>query len=187
MTAGRPVGPSAEDLLSALPEEVTLAQFGELVGLSTRNVSDLAERGIAVRSATKGRIALVPSLRNYIANLREKAAGRAGGDGGKNLAQERAELTSVQREREQILLDQARGKLISRDEAVSGWTRIAMKTKSTLLGLTSRIGFAVPHLTAHDRVTIGGICREALFEIASELDGDPVAGSEDGAELVDVG
>ena len=73
-------------------QQVTQAEFGRLVGISQQAVSDLVRAGVLVDGASEAEWLLA-----YCARLREQAAGRAGADGGLNLAQERAALAREQR------------------------------------------------------------------------------------------
>lgn len=173
---GRQPKETLQEFAERLPSQVTRAQFGFLVGINERNVDLYATRGVLVKAGPNS-FDLLPSLLNYTKHMRDAAAGRAGGEGGKNLAQERADLTSIEKQIAQHKLDEMMGKSIPVEEVMDGWVRIATKVKSALLGLSSKIGFVVPHLTAHDRQEIARVCREALTEIAKEVNGGEVHGA----------
>jgi len=176
MPKGTPKGAKPDDsaeFLAWLPEIVTGAQMAVILGVNRRTMLDLAARGILARTV-RGQYRLLDSLHKYHQHLRDQAAGRANSPSGKSLADERAELTSIQKQREQISLDRELRAVLTFEEVKDGWTRIAGKTKSVMLGMTSRIRFALPHLTAYDGEAISEVCREALEDIASEVESSAV-------------
>jgi phage terminase Nu1 subunit (DNA packaging protein) len=79
-----------------LRDTCTQVEFAELVGMSQPAVSGLLERKVIVPGASAGQWLL-----DYVAHLREQAAGR-GADG--ELAYQRSELARVNRERAEIKL-----------------------------------------------------------------------------------
>lgn len=189
MPKGTPKGEQrleSEEFLATLPEVVTGAQMAVILGMSRRTMLDLAARGVLARTH-RGQYRLLDSLHRYHRHLRDQATGRAGTPTGKSLTDERAELTAVQKQREQLALQREMRTVLTFEEVKDGWTRIATKTKGTLLGLTSRIRFALPHLTSHEGEQIAAVCREALEEIADEIGGTgPVPGAEKRDLLPDV-
>ncbi|MDQ0510892.1 hypothetical protein [Ancylobacter amanitiformis] len=173
MPKGTPKGEKrveSEEFLASLPEIVTGAQMAVILGVNRRTMLDLAARGILARTH-RGQYRLMDSLHRYHRHLRDQATGRASTQTGKSLTDERAELTAIQKKREQLALDRDLRTVLTFEEVKDGWARIAGKTKSTVLGLTSRIRFELPHLTAHDGEKISTVCREALEEIADEIGG----------------
>lgn len=172
----------SEDFAARLPKVVSANEMAWFLGVNRRTLLDFAAKGIVSRNS-RGQYHLVDSVHRYTRHLREQAAGRANTKGGKSLTDERAELTAIQKQREQLLLDRETRSVLTFEEVKDGWTRIATKTKSTVLGLTSRIRFALPHLTSFDGEAIAGVCREALEEIASELDGTAEVPGADKADL----
>jgi phage terminase Nu1 subunit (DNA packaging protein) len=79
-----------------LRDTCTQVEFAELVGMSQPAVSGLLERKVIEPGASAGQWLL-----DYVAHLREQAAGR-GADG--ELAYQRSELARVNRERAEIKL-----------------------------------------------------------------------------------
>lgn len=172
MPKGMPKGEKrveSEEFLATLPEIVTGAQMAVILGVGRRTMLDLAARGILARTH-RGQYRLLDSLHRYHRHLRDQATGRASTQTGKSLTDERAELTAIQKKREQLAYDREMRAVLTFEEVKDGWSRIATKTKSTVLGLTSRIRVALPHLTAHDGEQISIVCREALEEIADEIE-----------------
>lgn len=77
-----------------LTEAITQSEFGSVVGISQQAVSDLVRAGVLRDGDTAGEW-----LQSYCRRLREQAAGRLGsGEGGLDLATERAALARAQRE-----------------------------------------------------------------------------------------
>ncbi|KAB0269053.1 hypothetical protein [Microvirga brassicacearum] len=168
--------------MADFPRDVSANELAVLWGIASRNVQRLATDGIIPRSSVRGRFPLKESTVAYLHDLREKAAGRAAGEGGMTLAAQRSRLTDLQAQEQELKVQKLRGDVISRDEATEGWTKIARAAKAAFLALPSKIRFAIPHLTAHDAVVLGRLCRESLEDVANELEGDdiPGVGSENG-------
>ena len=78
-------------VLAALAEQVSQAEFAQLIGVSEARVSQLISEGVLPREATAQ-----DWLTAYCERLREQAAGRASA-GPLDLAQERAALAREQR------------------------------------------------------------------------------------------
>jgi len=83
----------AEVLSVVVPQ----ADFAELIGVSEAKVSQMVSEGAIERGATCARW-----LAQYVARLREQAAGRMGDGGDLDLVQERAGLAREQREHYRI-------------------------------------------------------------------------------------
>jgi phage terminase Nu1 subunit (DNA packaging protein) len=71
--------------LPNLPNDVTRGDLGRSLGLSIRSISDLAAKGILVRTG-RGRFDLVKSVAQYCAHLRETAARWPDGEARQELA-----------------------------------------------------------------------------------------------------
>lgn len=80
-------------VIPLLDQQVTQAEFAEMVGLSEARVSQLLSEGVMRRGESAHRWLLA-----YCERLRDQAAGRASGElGGLDLVQERAALAREQR------------------------------------------------------------------------------------------
>lgn len=169
------------------PDIVSADDMAALLGVTRRYVLELANENRLVR--VDGKYRLLPSIKLYGDHLRDKAAGRAERDGGSTLATEKAGLTRAQRESEELKLAAARRLVIPIGEVREGWTKFAVKVRSTLLSLPSKIRATVPHMNAKDAELVAKACRRALDEIADDLVGDvpPPGAAPEGADLRDGG
>lgn len=61
-----------------LPEVVSTSALMKLFGCNRRTITDLAQRGILVRT-DRGKYDLAASTQRYLAHLRDQAAGRKSG------------------------------------------------------------------------------------------------------------
>lgn len=177
MPSGPPASAARVGLVESLPETASGAELASLFNITPRFVRDLAERGILVRADDKGGkgFAVLASLRAYMDHLRRMAAGRT--SEGLSLADERAKTEQL---KQQELIDRKADrdrKNIPREVVREGWTRFATIVRTSFLSLPSKIRAAVPHLTAHDTVTIGAIVRERLEDAAAEIEGGAVPGA----------
>lgn len=80
-------------VVAALAEQVSQAEFAQIVGMSEARVSQLVSDGVLARGGTG-----LGWLQAYCERLRDQAAGRLGNEvGGLDLVQERAALAREQR------------------------------------------------------------------------------------------
>jgi len=142
----------------------TSEQLAALWDCDTRQIERLARRGIAVRIG-RGRYDAPLSTKNYIAHLREQAAGRVGVTGKDAVAANIAFKESQTRLNDQKFKKEA-GELIPVEEVRTTWFGIMRTVRQFVLGLHNQIAFEVPTLTAHDRKAITRICREGLEDAA---------------------
>ena len=88
-----------------LDQQISQAEFAQMIGVSEARVSQLVSEGIIVRGDTAHEW-----LIGYCERLRDQAAGRAGSEtGGLDLVQERAALARSQRIAQDLKNDIARG------------------------------------------------------------------------------
>ena len=92
-------------VVSVLDQQVSQAEFAQMIGVSEARVSQLVSENIIVRGDTAHEWLVA-----YCERLRDQAAGRAGSEtGGLDLAQERAALARSQRIAQDLKNDIARG------------------------------------------------------------------------------
>jgi phage terminase Nu1 subunit (DNA packaging protein) len=139
----------------------TAAEVADLWGCTTRHVRRLVESGIAVR-AGHNRYDARLSTRNYIAHLRQQAAGRGGADA--NAAN--ARLKAAQAELLELKLKKQRGESLDRDDVRAVWSRIMIGTRNLVLGIPSAFHFEEPSLTPHAKAALERICRDRLEDAA---------------------
>ena len=161
---------------AVLPETMTVAEFGAMIGMAPRNARDLSSRGLAHLDAD-GRVRVAPSLKAYIEHLRQQAQGRKG-ENGIDLASERAMFAKEQRIEQQMRNARLRGELISLSDVKIGWTRFASVVRIAFLGLPTKIISAVPHMSPHDGQVVAEVCRNVLIDTAEELGDGSVTGAE---------
>lgn len=160
---------------SWIPDTCTAADLGRLLGINPRNVRDWAAKGVLVRTSNS-KYKTLESLHAYHSHLREQAAGRAT-SGGRNLADEKADLARVQRELAEMKLAKERGETLTLDEVRDSWSMFAQAVKSTVLALPTQMRNTIPHLTAHDGETIRRLCRDKLEDLAQEVKSIVVGGN----------
>jgi phage terminase Nu1 subunit (DNA packaging protein) len=137
------------------------------LGVTTRTITDLADRGIVVRIA-KGKYDLWASITNYIANLRETAAGRGGENGVLDLTAERARLAKEQADGHQLKNEITRGQMVLADDVARVWGDEQRAIRAAMLSVPSRIqqdnaGFSRSDIAAIDRAI-----RDVLAEAGND-------------------
>ncbi len=116
-------------------DTLTADELGDLLGITSRSVRDLAVRGV-IHKAGKGRYPVREAVRSYTAHLRDTAALR-GGD----------EATSAARRREsearalkiELANRQALGELVEVAEVERQWREIVTAARAALMAVTSRV------------------------------------------------
>lgn len=149
-------------------ETVTKAELSMLLHVSIRGLADLDNRGILVRAAKKGTYQTLPTMKSYISQLQERAAGRYKAN--ENPAtQEKHIRDRIEREISELKLAQMRGEIITLAEASEAWSGFATKVKASMMSISSKARSKIPHLTAFDAETIKDICRDELTDLAEEV------------------
>lgn len=167
---------SANDIVSALPEKCTQGAFAQLIGVSIRTVRDLRLRGV-LKADKAGNIYVLAALHEYHKALRAQAQGRSGQDG-LDLASERAKLTRLQIEEQEMKNATTRGGLLKLEDVKVGWGRFATVVRTSVLSIPSKARSRIPHMTAHDGEVLGEICRDVLMDAADEISDGAVPGAE---------
>ncbi|MCB1471014.1 MAG: hypothetical protein KDK08_28500 [Rhizobiaceae bacterium] len=141
------------------------AEIAALTGLSLRSVSDWAQRGVLVRAGAKGQYLTVPSLLNYIGQLRENKAGRANPTKAGALSENDLNKRAI-RQINELKYAQLRGDVLTREEVTESWGKFATAVKGALLSVSTRARKTIPHLTPHDGETLKRICRDILTDLS---------------------
>lgn len=144
---------------------VPVETLAQLFDCDQRTIQYLAKEGIIVK-AGRGRYVLAASIRNYVRHLRETAAGRTGRDQSIDAVTEGALLKRSQREGQDLKNRILAGQVIKKEELFPAWARIVRSVRASVLALPGKIGFAIPHLTPHDREVIDQLVRDALNDAA---------------------
>jgi phage terminase Nu1 subunit (DNA packaging protein) len=163
------------DEIGICPALCSQSEFANLIGITPRRVRELNTKGTLVLEGKK--VLAIESLHKYLGEMRKRAQGRAGEDG-IDLASERAKLTIIQRQREEIALSIDLGQVMNHADVADGWAKFASVVKSSMLGLPTQLRAALgPHITAHDGQVIDEVVRDNLSRMADELSGGSVPGA----------
>jgi phage terminase Nu1 subunit (DNA packaging protein) len=143
-------------------DTVNVATLSDLIGVTRRTVSDLARRGIVVRSG-RG-YALAESLRRYCGHLRDLATGRGGESAIASGTAERARLARAQAELVETKGKKLRGELVEASAVEAEWSGVLRTVRAGMLAVPTRCQQRLPHLTVHDVAEIDREVREALSD-----------------------
>jgi len=166
----------ALDHPAGLRDTCSEAEMAALLGISPRAVREWANKGI-LNKVGKGRYETVSSLHAYIQSLRETAAGHAT-TSGRTLADEKAELTRIERQTKELRLAQLKGDVLTLEEVAESWTKFAQMVRGSVLSLPSKARSTIPHLTAHDGETLKRVTRDMLSELARDAAAIVVGGDD---------
>lgn len=141
--------------------EITRGKLAALIGVSERQVTELAKQKIVVRAA-RGKYQTEASVAAYCEHLRGTAAGRGGKSHVESLAEERARLAREQADGMALKNALLRAETLDRREVEAAWSGILGSVRSGMLAVTPRVQQQVPGLTAADAAVIDREIREAL-------------------------
>jgi terminase small subunit / prophage DNA-packing protein len=144
---------------------VSAAELGQLIGVTARAVRGLAERKVIAR-ATRGRYALVASVRACLEHYREVAAGRGGEQGVLDLAQERARLARLQGDGQELKNATTRGEAIVKADVIDTWKALLRGIRQMALAWPGKAAFEIPTLSPADRGVLVRIVRDDLEDAA---------------------
>ena len=148
-----------------LPETCSTDELARLLGISDRQVRELATEGTIIRTS-RGQFDLMASVHRYAARLREAASGRGGETVQISLATERARLAREKADAESMKNARSRGDLLDAKLVERTWAEILRDVRSRMLAVPNRLQQRVAHLTASDTQEIDAEIREALEALA---------------------
>lgn len=156
----------------------TQKEMAELLGCSSKTITDYVNDGLMVKAPGRGRYFTKQSVLNVLNKLRDASRGQRNST--TSYQQERTKTEKIKREREQILLKKAKGEMLTLEEVQESWSDFARIVKTQILGFPTRLRTVIPHLTDHDGETLRTECREMLSVMAEEIEdtvivGDPEA------------
>lgn len=154
---------------------VGTTELAEHLGVAVSTVESLAKRRI-LRRLGRGRWDQDRNRLDYIAHLREQAAGRIG-SGGANLAEERARLARAQAEKVELDLREKRGELVSTREVEQEYFALLREHRNALLSIPGRV--AADAHSASSLQACERILRDAIHETLERLTEDAEAGPQD--------
>jgi phage terminase Nu1 subunit (DNA packaging protein) len=138
-----------------------------LLGLSVRAVRDLAAQGVLTPAVGRGRWRTLESLHASIDRLRNQAAGRGANT---SLVDERAKREAIEREIAAIKLAEIKGEVLTVEETSAMWAALCRKFRGLMLGFPAKARSTIPHLTPHDQQTMTELMRDALNDLADEVE-----------------
>lgn len=166
------------------PREVSYAEIGALTGVNQSGIYEFLKRNIFVKSRP-GYVLYLESIRTWGNHLRKlKMAGSSTSEPNE-FNKARTNLAALQAQEVELRLARARGEYVPLSDVVDAWAKVGQIVRTQGLGQASRIGAAVPHLTAHDREVVARLMREMLESIAEEVMTLATIGSSGGREMVD--
>jgi len=147
-----------------MTDTITAAALADLFGVTTRTITDLAKRGIVVRSG-RG-YAMAASVKGYCAHLRTLATGRGGDEKAiSNATVERGRLAREQADHIALKNAVARRELVSAVEVEAEWSGVLRTVRAGVLAAPSRCQQRLPHLSVHDVAQIDAELRTVLTEL----------------------
>lgn len=159
---------------SAWPDTCSATALAALLGIGARRIRELAEAGVIPRSA-RGRYAVAEAVKAYCLNLREQAAGRAGGGDGEalDLATERAMLARSQRAAVDLRLARDRAELVDATAVRLQFAAMVAGAVSRLRSVPSKSKARIPTLTVRDIEELEKLIDDALAEVADGAEAAP--------------
>ena len=146
--------------------EITRKQLAELLGLSTRRISQLAKAGI-FKNVSRGKYDLKQVVQAYVDYRIEVEQKR-------NLGNEDISLTDAKKRREIIeaelkllQLKEKRGELIEREKVVRIATEIVTNTKSRFLAMPSKIAPLLIGIKSIKKIKV--ILEKEIYNILNDL------------------
>jgi phage terminase Nu1 subunit (DNA packaging protein) len=139
--------------------EVTSAALQKLLGIKKSTLSELAQKGVAVRGKKRGTYRLATVTR-YVKHLREIASAR----GGESAAEARARLGAAEASLAEARAAQLRGELIEASEVERLWTSKLLAFRNRILAIPQR----VEYLSARQTMVLTQELRAALTELAGD-------------------
>ncbi|RVT84559.1 DNA packaging protein [Rhodobacteraceae bacterium CCMM004] len=135
------------------------------LGVSRQVLTDLKSNGV-VQTVEYGKWDFAVTVQSYLAHLREKAAGRDERTLNEDQRRAKLELTQAQARRAALIADRDAGHLLDSGQVEREWANTLRDVRAALLAVPSRVGAALPHLTAHDVETLSSEIRAALEALA---------------------
>ena len=144
--------------------EATASRLATLLGISQRNVLDLAARDVIKRGSSRGGYLLVSSIQGYCAHLRNLAQGMGGEAAVAEAAKQRAKLAKAQAELAAAKAEKMRGEVVPVADVEREWTGRLRALRARILA----VGDKLRHLPAKDHINVMTELRAALTELADD-------------------
>jgi terminase small subunit / prophage DNA-packing protein len=147
--------PIADDLLASADD------LGRLLGISGRQVRDLAARRIIPR-AKRGRYPVVASVMRYCEHLRQLAMGRGDSAAIATATAERSRLLRAQADAQEARNRAALGALLDAGAVEREWSDVIRQSLAAVLAVPARYQARLPHLAVSDVAILDEELREAM-------------------------
>lgn len=122
-------------------------EISALLSMTPQWIRKLSKEGVIPQSS-RGKFDLFPTIKRYIAYLKESQKEQAGPSDQKKMKARKLKAETEEREARaklaEIQLDEKAGKLISREDVIREWSGRCVEVKAALLGLPQEIGFLFP-------------------------------------------
>ena len=146
-----------------MPDTVTAADLGMLLGLSPRIVFGLAQRGV-ITTRARNAYPLIESVARYCDFIRSRRSGDA-------VTEEKLRLTREQADKAALQNAKAGGELLDAADVRRAWTGIAADLRASFLAIPSRVA---------SRLGLDRVAQTALeAEMRSVLETISARGSDD--------
>lgn len=152
-----------------LSETCSATDLAELLGISTRRVSALAERGV-IKRKSRGKYLLKESICSAYKSVSETAAGRGGEAAQLDLTNERARLAKEQADGASIKNSQTRGELVKSEDVEREWCDVLRFVRAGMLAVPNRVQERIESLTLAQIDILDREIRDVLEEISNDKD-----------------
>ena len=136
--------------------------LSQLLDMGVRNVQLLAASGV-IPKPIEGKYDLVACVVGYIRHLRKIGQGQ----GSASLIDERAELTKIKKEREQLRLDTDRGNLLPKGESVRWVSLLVAECKAALMNFPRRMSASLAPIADEKEIEL--LLRQEIWGILRQL------------------
>jgi phage terminase Nu1 subunit (DNA packaging protein) len=156
-----------------LPDIVHKRELASLLDdLSLETVDRLAREGKLVRAQKRAHFILRASVRSYVANLKQVAAGHRSADGRYDVTEESAKLKAAQRELLELRTAKERGELVSAEAVMAIQRELVRDARDAILSFPRRAKAELPHLLPSELHILDRMARDMLHELVA-LGSDP--------------
>lgn len=159
-----PDQPTTQAAPDTLPEIVSAATLGELLGITANRVSVLAADG-ALPKAGRNQYPLRDCVQAYVTYARENPFGRKSKDG--NLNDEKLRLAREQADKIALANAVTRNELVPVEDVRREWRGLALDLRARLLAIAPRVAAAVG-LDRNAAASLDSEIRHALEDIADD-------------------
>lgn len=151
-----------------MSEAVSGVVLAAHLDVTPTTVAALAAKGRVVRVA-RGQYDLQASTRAYISHLRQVAAGRPSQND--ELKAEKKRFATAQADLKEMERDAKAEVMVDVQEFSDAWDREIFMLRQRVLGMADKIAEAHPHFTRHEVLSIDGVIRAEMDQVADDAEG----------------